>query len=122
MDDRIRKWKDAEIAHKNAEEWNDLPNGRKYSHSDFDISIAHCKPPTLSRMGQKHQGDRTYWETEEEFNQAMLRYLVDNWDSHYPKILEILKQNELVALNDCQSYIDEVQYFISTRREELKEI
>ena len=110
MDDRIKKWKQAESARKNAEKWNDLPNSKKDIHySEFKISIAHCSPPKLVRSGQQHCGGKNYWDTEEGFNQAILKYLVDNWDDHYPKILEILKAKELDALMACQSYIDEMQ-------------
>ena len=117
MDDRIKKWEEAKRAVLEAIEWNDLPNGKRYQNDKFDISIAHCKPPMLSRMGQQSVGGKVYWETEPYFNDAILEYLIKDWDFHYHKILEILKTKESEALKELQSYVDEIQTLIKKGQE-----
>ena len=113
-DKRIKNFSDAKRAVKAAEDWNNLPCGRRYKGDNFEISIAHCKPPMLTRAGQQNAGGQNYWETKGAFNQAILEYLVSTWDDHYPKVLEILNTKERERLKECQSYIDEMQSAIDT--------
>ncbi len=108
-DIRLKELDRAKRAVKKAKEWNDLPKGRKYGNSKFKISIAHCNVPKLIRGGQQVCGGNNYWETDEDFGNAILKYLVDGWDDHYPQIIKILENDEKKALQACQSYIDEMQ-------------
>ena len=105
-------WKEARETRVKAEKWNDLPNGKKYTKSDFAISIAHCNKPMLNRMGQQYCGSQSYWETEAGFNSAILEYIVKNWESIFPEVHQILKDKESNTLKDCQSYVDEMQKLI----------
>jgi hypothetical protein len=113
MDTRLEAWKKAKKTREDAEEWQELPNGRKYDNDRFNVSAAHCKPPILCRAGQQTHSGQNYWETEVGFNDAMLRYLVADWDSIYPKVLKILKETEAKKLRECQSFIDDLQRQIS---------
>lgn len=105
-------WQKEKSARKEAEKWNNLPNGPKYQNDSFSLSVAHCKPPVLTRCGQQSHGGKNYWKTEEKFNKAILEYLVLSWDNIYPKILEILFDKERTALKACQTYIDKMQQLI----------
>ncbi|MDY6896176.1 MAG: hypothetical protein SVO01_12300 [Thermotogota bacterium] len=111
-DKRIIAYHGAKEAREKAEEWNNLPHGRKYQDDTFDISVAQSKVPSLIRIGQQKHGGQNYWESNSKFNQAILEYLVSTWDEHFPRILNILKEKEQKALKDCQSYIDEMQSMI----------
>jgi len=112
-DHRIKKYQDAKRARKEAEEWNDLPNGRKYQNDKFNISSAHCIAPMLCRMGQQSSGGSNYWKTEKNFNQAILDYIIFNWKVIYLGVLERMKKQETDALKECQSFIDEMQKIIN---------
>jgi hypothetical protein len=111
-DKRIIAYHGAKEAREEAEKWNNLPHGQKYKDDEFDISAAHCKAPSLVRVGQKRQGGQNHWVSERGLNQAILEYLASTWDEHFPRILNILKEKEQKALKDCQSYIDEMQGMI----------
>ena len=59
-DKRIDQWQKAKRDREVAEEWNDLPDGRKYQNDNFDISIAHCSKPKLTRAGQQSCRRKNY--------------------------------------------------------------
>jgi hypothetical protein len=113
-DERVKRWENAKMEVKKAEEWNNLPKGKKYCTSTMKISMAHCHPPKLKRMGQQECGGQSYWATSDVFGKATLKYLVENWDTHYPEILKILKKEEHDALMECQSYVDMIQAKINS--------
>jgi len=94
----IDNWQKIKNTIKKAEDWNNLPKGKKYSGSKFEISIPHCKPPMLSRMGQQYAGSQAYWETDQDFSLAILEYIVSEWGDIYPKVIERLKEKEQYAL------------------------
>jgi len=112
MDSLINNWKKAESTRAEAEQWNDLPNGRKYQNDTFAISKPHCKAPQLTRAGQHSSGGQNYWETAEGFNNAIIKHIVSDWENIYPKVLEILKKEENEALVACQSYVTDLQGLI----------
>lgn len=109
----VKIWDQNKLATKKAKYWNDLPNGKSYCRSTFEISKDHCVAPQLVRDGQRYSGDQNYWNTEEIFNQMILKYLVDNWDEHYPKIIKMMEDQEKESLKACQSFIDELQQLIN---------
>ena len=109
---KVKTWKEAQQTRKGAESWNNLPSGPKYQNDSFKISVQHCKAPVLMRAGQSHAGGQNYWETEKDFNKAILEWLVGNWSKVYPEVLEILKEKERKALKDCQEYVDTMQAMI----------
>lgn len=118
MDERLKQWQDAKDTREAAEKWNNL-HGPRYRNDDFEISIAHCTAPKLTRAGQQNCGGQTnYWETKPEFNLAILEYLIFHWKEIYPHVLEILKKKEQLALENCQSYIDEIQNIINYSKKE----
>ena len=104
----LKDWEKNKEAIKKAKEWNDLPNGKSYCGGTFEISKDHCNPPMLTRMGQQVCGGQTYWKTENKFNDMILRYLVDNWEEHYPKIIKMMEHEERESLKKCKSYIEEM--------------
>ena len=111
-DRRIESYYIAKRARELAEKWNNLPNSNsrdEHENNNFSISVDGCVPPILVRIGQLYMGGKNYWETETEFGQAILEYIVSTWDTHFPKILDILKKKESDKLKECQSYIDEMQ-------------
>ena len=111
-DRRIESYYRAKRARELAEEWNDLPNcnnNDEHKNNNFSISADGSVPPILVRTGQQYMGGKNYWETKAEFGQAILEYIVSTWDTHFPKILDILKRKESNKLKECQSYIDEMQ-------------
>lgn len=110
---RLKRYQKAKATRNEAQAWNALPDGPKYQGSKFAISLPHCRPPKLIRAGQQTCGGTNYWETEHDFNLAILQYLVDDWDNVYPKVLEILRKKEQAALKDCQFFIDELQKAIN---------
>lgn len=112
-DARVREWHKHKKAVIEAEAWQKLPDGKKYCSSTFDISIAHCTMPMLNRMGQKVCGGNSYWQTDNLFNEAILEYIIKDWDKIYPKVLQILKNKETKALRKCQDYINEMQTVIN---------
>ena len=121
--DLLGIYKKAQRVSREAEEWNNLPKGRKYNSSKFRISKAHCTKPKLCRAGQQVCGGKNYWYTSDEFNAAILEYLIDNWESIYPFVLDMLKENERRALIDCQSFIDEMQIeILAAQRQQDDEI
>jgi hypothetical protein len=111
-DKKIEKWQRCKTEREQAEEWEALPRGPRYQNDKFEISIAHCKAPQLTRAGQQTSGGKNYWETGEKFNLAILEYIVDNWESISIDVLERLRQKEIAALRDCQQYVDEMQKLI----------
>lgn len=114
----IDNWRKAKNAREIAEEWNSLPdNTCKYGDTEFNISIAHSSGPVLIRTGQMRQGGNSIWKTESEFNKAILKYIVDNWDGIYPSVLKIMKDRENNALLDCQEFISEMQDLINSAGE-----
>lgn len=112
-DQLVKEWQSAKNAVNNAKSWQALPNGRAYQNDSFSISLAHCVPPKLVRAGQQYQGGQNYWETEKEFNQAILAYIVNNWQTVYPEIIKIMEEKERTALIACQSYVDNLQSLIT---------
>lgn len=108
----VKNWKNNKLATESTKEWNNLPHGPSYCNSSFEISIAHCKAPILERMGQQEAGGQSYWKTNANFNYMILKYLVYNWDEHYPKIIKMMEDQEKESLKACQSYIDELQQLI----------
>jgi hypothetical protein len=113
-DERIKKWQDAKRDREKAEAWQALPDGQKYQGDKFEITTSHkCVAPTLVRSGQQYAGDQNYWETDKGFNNAILEYLVKDWDVIYPKVLNILKVKEMQALKECQAYVDDLQQEIN---------
>lgn len=113
-DEVIKNWQRKVIARKSAEAWQALPSGPRYMNASFSISEVHCKAPVLVRCGQKSAGGTNYWNTDEEFNKAILSYLVKNWDSVYPEVLDIMKKAENRALLDCQEYVNKMQDLINS--------
>lgn len=113
MRDLIQDWRNSKIERENAESWNDLPNGRRYQNDKFNISEPHSRKPMLCRAGQQTCGGNNYWKTGEEFNAAMLQYLIDGWADHYPHIIKLMKEKENQALKQCQSYVDKMQGLIN---------
>ena len=118
-DQNVKFWQETKKSRELAERWNNLPNGPKYqnNHDSFAISIAHCKPPQLVRAGQQSCGGKNYWETDEKFSKAILEYLVNNWNSVYPEVMEIMKAKERKALLDCQEYVTNLQNLINGAEE-----
>jgi hypothetical protein len=109
MDQLINNWHKTQEAVRAAEQWNSLPSGKKYSSSTFSISIAHCALPTLTRMGQQSCGGQSYWKTDKDFGDALLRYLMLDWDKHFNGAISILKEDERAALLKCQAFVDKMQ-------------
>lgn len=110
----IDNYNKAKSSRQKAKEWQDLPNCERYTKDHkFEISLAHCDPPGLTRAGQRYAGDNNYWKTESDFNKAILKYLVENWEDIYPSVLKKLKQKEQEAIQDCQSFIDDMQNMIN---------
>ena len=72
----------------------------------FFISKVHCKAPKLVRYGQFYTGGINYWDTKEGFNEAILEYLITDWDNIYPRVLEILEKREAEALFELQAEIN----------------
>ena len=89
-----------------AEYWNELPNGEKYQTDKFDISVAHCTL-ILKRMGQQRQGGQSYWETSKIFGEAIMEVIKENPDI-IESAIKKLKQREIVALNECQEYAENI--------------
>ena len=112
MSKLIENWKTAKRAREDAEQWESLPCGRAYNGSKFAISVAHSVPPRLVRAGQQVCGGPNYWETQKEFNAAILDWIVDNWDVVYSGSIEIMKQKEKAALIACQEHISAMQALI----------
>ncbi|MNQ73075.1 hypothetical protein D3C85_877980 [compost metagenome] len=113
-DEVVKTWQRKANARKKAESWQALPRGSRYMNDTFSISEANSKAPVLVRAGQKEAGGKNYWETEEDFNKAILSYLVKNWESVYPEVLEIMKKAEQKALQDCQEYVTKMQELINS--------
>lgn len=109
---KINAWNIAQYDRQKAENWNALPNGKRYMQDTFSISVAHCTPPKLVRAGQQSAGGQNYWETEEAFNTVILQWLVKNWNKAYPEIIEMMKDKENQALVDCQEYVSKMQQMI----------
>ena len=109
MSTLIKNWQKAKNSVNTAEQWNSLPNGRKYENSSFKISEPHCKLPTFTRAGQQVCAGKNYWETDEAFGNALMKYLINDWDKHFAGVMAILKEDEKQALLKCQSYVDEMQ-------------
>ena len=109
----VNEWRKNKRARKDAEKWNDLPNGQKYSSREtFEISVAHSTIPVLVRAGQQVHAGTNYWNSGKELNKATLEYIADNWDEHYPHILNIMKEKEKASLLKCQEHVDEMQSLI----------
>ncbi len=109
----IQDYKNAQKNADEAKEWNDLPNGRVYQSDSFDISEAHCTPPVLVRAGQQYCGGQNYWESNEEFNNALLTYIISDWDNIYTYVMEIMNKRKDEKLKKCQTFIDEMQELIN---------
>jgi len=122
MDDyRIERWRKAKQNRENAEKWNDLPKGLKYNDSQtFEISSGHSLSPKLVRAGQQYHDGNNYWDSETGLNDAILEYIIADWDNIYPKVLALLKAKERKALKTCQSLIDETQELIN--KEDANEV
>ena len=116
-DKRVKDWQEKSAAVQAAKAWQRLPNGPKYQNDSFAISIAHCKAPQLVRAGQQSCGGNNYWETGKELNQAILEFLVKNWNGIYPEVIKIMEDKEKAALLDLQSYVDSVQNLINIAKE-----
>lgn len=105
----LKNWQADKQAAEEAKKWNNLPNGERYQNADFRISLAHSAPPSLTRMGQQYCGGQTYWKTQNNFDIMILKYLVDNWDEHSPKIIKMMEDQERKSLQKCQEFIDNLQ-------------
>lgn len=89
--------------------WNNLPNTAPgYNNSYFNISIAHCNAPLLTRCGQHTCGGKNYWESPKALNEAIKKIICKD-KTIINRAIELLKQKELQALKDCQKFIDELQ-------------
>ena len=115
---KVKEWKIAQRARQNAEAWQALPSGPRYENDRFSISLVHCTAPMLTRAGQQSCGGKNYWETEKEFNHAILEWIVGNWQEVYLGVLDILKKKEVAALQDCQDYINQMQAMIDASKGE----
>lgn len=109
---KLKVWQEKKRAVAEAERWNNLPNGPKYMNDTFAIYTNQSKAPTLIRYGQQYVGGTNYWESPKEMNLAILEYLARNWDSIYPEVLKSMKEDESKALQDCQSWVSEMQALI----------
>lgn len=112
-DINIKSWEQAKSARQAAESWNNLPNGRAYQNDTFSISLAHCKAPALVRAGQQSCGGQNYWETEKDFNLTILEWLVENWKTISPEIIQMMKDKEASKLKACQEYVTKMQDLIN---------
>lgn len=112
MSEKIKVWQNAKNAVQQAKSWQLLPSGPRYQNDSFSISIAHCKAPQLVRAGQQSCGGKNYWETEADFNKAILEYLIGNWTTVYPEVIKMMEEKERKALIDCQEYVDGLQNLI----------
>lgn len=117
-DERLTKYQAAKRVREQAEEWNTLPYGPKYENDIFNISVGHCRAPKLVRSGQQTCGGKNYWETGEDFNNALLEHIVADWDSIYQKVLRILQGREVKSLKECQKFIDQMQAEIDSAADE----
>lgn len=105
----LKQWQEDRMALKKAKEWNDLPNGDKQNeYESFEISEWNCKAPRLVRVGKQNCVSKSDWETEESFNKMILRYLIKDWDNHYPKIIKMMEEKERNSLLECKTYINEM--------------
>lgn len=120
MSDLINNWNKAKDNVLKAEQWQNLPNGRKYHNDKFDISIAHCDSLKLVRAGQQVCGGNNYWKSPEALNNEILGYIMDEWESIYPKVLKRLQEKEKKALLNCQEYITEMQGLIDGAQFEVR--
>lgn len=106
---KLKVWEEKKRAVVEAERWNNLPKGQKYENNPFSVYASHSKPPMLMRCGQKVVGGTNYWESPKEMNSAILNYLVENWDSIYPEVIKAMRVEETKALQDCQTWVSEMQ-------------
>lgn len=114
----IKQWQKAKNAVDSAKKWNNLPKGNRYSTQDtFEIRLANCVAPKLVRYGQKYAGDTNYWESSEEFNQAVLEHIVKDWKNIYPEVIAIMEKKERESLQACEAYITEMQTLINESKE-----
>ena len=104
-----------------AEQWQNLPKGRKYGNSKLAISEAHCSKIQLQRMGQKDGGGNSYWESPEGLNKALLTVIIDQWDYLYPIVIAKLKRKHQDDLINCQTFVDEMQAKIDKAKSEVAE-
>ena len=97
-EEKLKKWQELKRARQEAESWQSLPKGRRYSASKFEISIAHCRVPMLNRMGQQVCGGQAYWEASPEFNTAILETIVEEWDTFGDLVIKKMKADLTMTL------------------------
>jgi len=108
MSELLNDWHEARQAREDAEDWNNLPKGKKHNNSEFEIFADRCSVEIV-RSGQKKCGGKSYWDSGEALNKAILRYIVRNWKYVWPKVIEDMRDAESEALTKCHSYVDELE-------------
>jgi hypothetical protein len=88
--------------------WNDKPNSKnRYQHDAFEISEAHCQIK-LVRVGQHSVGGTNYWETEREFNTALLKVILSD-SSIIDKALSVMEDRKREALMKCKGIAEQIE-------------
>ena len=121
--DKLSKMEKAKQDVRDAKYWQGL-HGTIEGNSGkpaFFISKAYSEAPKLIRVGRRTDG-HYYHETNRGFNDAILEYLVTDWDNIYPKVIEILEKKEAEALVELQEYVDSLQAEINSAKTKLGEV
>jgi hypothetical protein len=106
------KWRKSVKNTREAREWNDLPNGSRYQNDTFSISPTHSKAPVFVRCGQQHHAGQNYWNSPKEFNDAVMEYLIENFDTISSEAIKRLEQKESEMLKGCKEFVEEMKMLL----------
>ena len=114
MSDKLRVLKEAERNLGECIKWHALGEKETRNGVLCGISSAHCEGKIkLVRAGQFSTGGKNYWDSPQALNDEIKEYVIVNFNEIYPELLKSLESKRSAALQDCQSFIDEMQRAIN---------
>lgn len=115
--EEYKQYQDAKNRRAKAEEWLNLAKCKDSQDSHpFSLSLAHSKI-MLMRCGQHYAGGQNYWESPECLNSAILKAIEKNYDLIMADALAHLKEQERIALINCEELNHKILEEIETAKE-----
>lgn len=114
----LENWKRRRDKLVEAKSWQALHGKPDLSGLPVRLSAERSTPPQLILEGRLSNGGSRNHPANDALNEAVLKYLINNWTSIHPRILQILEEQENEALLEAEEELAELQQAINEAKQE----